>query len=286
MLMSESDKMQIKNRGIFLVQKGYRVSTDEYGVNFDNGRMKIDVFYERYENHQDILLKFPSRKGYYLHFFALRIEKMDLRNATPLQMLFAYMDYLERNYDNLMNEEYCEQCMEIVRQDMETLIEVPIYNNISTGEKEMNNKNIIETPEDKKKGNFWSWISLACFAGGFVADALMAVFMGVLNSITYNLTSTANAYEVANTASEALIAIAGCVSMLLAIAALVIMIYVRVKYPKNIFVKVLMWVYIVLFVMYVLFMVAMIIACGIACAACTEECQGLAMLTVERWMLC
>ena len=145
---------------------------------------------------------------------------------------------------------------------------------------------LIETPEDKKKGNFWSWISLACFAGGFVADALMAVFMGVLNSITYNLTSTANVSEMTNAASEAFIAIGGCVSILLAIAALVIMIYVRVKYPKNIFGKVLMWVYIVLFTMYIIFMAVVIIACGIACAACTEECQSLAMLAIERLMLC
>ena len=145
---------------------------------------------------------------------------------------------------------------------------------------------LIETPEDKKKGNFWSWISLACFAGGFVADALIAVFMGVLNSITYNLTSTANVSEMTNAASEAFIAIGGCVSILLAIAALVIMIYVRVKYPKNIFGKVLMWVYIVLFAMYIIFMAVVIIACGIACAACTEECQGLAMLAIERLMLC
>lgn len=145
---------------------------------------------------------------------------------------------------------------------------------------------LIETPEDKKKGNFWSWISLACFAGGFVADALIAVFMGVLNSITYNLTSTANVSEMTNAASEAFIAIGGCVSILLAIAALVIMIYVRVKYPKNIFGKVLMWVYIVLFAMYIIFMAVVIIACGIACAACTEECQSLAMLAIERLMLC
>ena len=145
---------------------------------------------------------------------------------------------------------------------------------------------LIETPEDKKKGNFWSWMSLACFAGGFVVDALMAVFMGVLNSITYNLTSTANVSEATNVASEAFIAIGGCVSILLAIAALVIMIYVRVKYPKNIFGKVLMWVYIVLFAMYIIFMAVVIIACGIACAACTEECQSLAMLAIERLMLC
>lgn len=146
--------------------------------------------------------------------------------------------------------------------------------------------NLIETPEDKKKGNFWSWMSLACFAGGFVVDAVMAVFMGVLNSITYNLTSTANAYEVTNAAYEAFIAIGGCVSMFLAIAALVIMIYVRVKYPKNVFGKVLMWVYIVLFALYIITMVAFIIACGMACAACTNECQSLAMLAIERLMLC
>lgn len=134
MLMSEMDKMRIKSRGVFLTRRGYRVSTGEYSVDFDNGQMKICVFYERYENHQDILIEFPNRKGYYLHFFALLIEKIDVRNTSPLQKLLAYMDYLERNYDNLMNQQYCEQCMDIVLQNMETLIKVPEYKNNSTGE--------------------------------------------------------------------------------------------------------------------------------------------------------
>lgn len=135
MLMSDMEKMQIKSRGVFLTRRGYRVSSDQYGVRFDNGVMRIDVFYERYENHQDILLKFPNRKSYYLHFFVLIIEKADLRGRTPIQVLLAYMDYLERNYDNLMKEEYCEQCMEYVRKNMETLIEVPIYNQNNVGDK-------------------------------------------------------------------------------------------------------------------------------------------------------
>ena len=118
MLMSETDKMQIKSRGRFLIKRGYRATTDQYGVEFDNGVMKISVFYERYENHQDILLKFPDRKSYYLHFFVLLIEKLDLRGTTPIQKLLAYMDYLERNYDNLMNREYCDKCMEIVHKEM------------------------------------------------------------------------------------------------------------------------------------------------------------------------
>ena len=85
MLMSEMDKMRIKSRGLFLTRRGYKVSTDSYGVDFDNGQMRICVFYERYKNHQDILIEFPNRKGYYLHFFALLIEKIDVRNTSPLQ---------------------------------------------------------------------------------------------------------------------------------------------------------------------------------------------------------
>lgn len=118
MLMSETDKMQIQSRGMFLTKRGYRATSNQYGVKFDNGVMKISVFYERYENHQDILLKFPDRKSYYLHFFVLLIEKMDLRGTTSIQKLLAYMDYLERNYDNLMNREYCDKCMEIVHKEM------------------------------------------------------------------------------------------------------------------------------------------------------------------------
>ena len=114
MLMSQTDKARIQSRGLFLTRKGYRVSTNPYGVDFDNGQMKICVFYERYDNHQDILLKFPNRKGYYLHWMVLVLEEPNTKNLAPIDLLLLYMDYLERNYDNLMNQEYCEQNMEKV----------------------------------------------------------------------------------------------------------------------------------------------------------------------------
>ncbi len=50
------------------------------------------------------------------------------------------------------------------------------------------------------------------------------------------------------------------------LAGLVLMIVARVKYPKNIFAKVLMWLYIATVIIYIVLMVAIIIACGIACA--------------------
>ena len=289
MLMSESDKMQIKNRGGFLIRKGYRVSTGEYSVTFDNGQMKIDVFYERYDNHQDILLKFPNRKSYYLHFFVYIVEKIELKGTTPLQKLLAYMDYLEKNYDNLMNEQYCERCMEYVRQNMETLVEVPIYKNESAGDKKMSNQgkqvNQIETPQDKKKANMWSWISLGCFVGKGIIELLLVFGSG----FAYAFIDAADDYDFADVItafSEAIYAIAACVSGVMFIASIVIMIYVRVKYPKNVFGKVLMWVYIVLISLYIITMAVVVIAIGIACAACIDECESIAMLAIERMMIC
>lgn len=286
MLMSESDKLQIKNRGMFLIRKGYRVSTGQYGVTFDNGQMQIDVFYERYDNHQDILLKFPNRKSYYLHFFVYIVEKIELKGTMPLQKLLIYMDYLEKNYDNLMNEQYCERCMEYVRQNMETLVEVPIYKNESTGEKKVSKQtNMIETPEDKKKGNMWSWISLGCFVGRIIVDAIMAFASGLVFSVI-GASGEFEFAEVATTFTEIIYAIGTCISGLLFIASIVMMIYVRVKYPKNVFGKVLMWVYIVLVSLYIITMAVCIIAIGIACVACLNECEELAMIAIESMMLC
>lgn len=59
------------------------------------------------------------------------------------------------------------------------------------------------------------------------------------------------------------------------IAGLVLMIYVRVKYPKNTFGKVLMILYIVAIALALIAIIVVIIACSIACGSCLEQCRGL-----------
>ena len=49
-----------------------------------------------------------------------------------------------------------------------------------------------------------------------------------------------------------------------------LMIYVRVKYPNNIFGKVLMWIYIALIVIGIIVLSVVIISCGIAFGACVN----------------
>ena len=78
----------------------------------------------------------------------------------------------------------------------------------------------------------------------------------------------------ASALSEICTNIFGTVSLLLMIAGLAIMIYVRVKYPKNVFGKVLMWLYIIvgiisiiIFIVYILFIIW---AC-VSCMSCINE---------------
>ena len=59
---------------------------------------------------------------------------------------------------------------------------------------------------------------------------------------------------------------------LLPLIGLIIMVFVRVKYPKNILGKVSMWLYIIFFVVTVVLLVAVIIACGVSFNACIEGC--------------
>lgn len=143
--------------------------------------------------------------------------------------------------------------------------------------------NQIETPEEKRLGNKWSLISLICFVGGFIISIGAVVVSGFFLTFTNESDELSS---ILTTVSEAVQLVGSGVSVLASIAALVVIIYVRVKYPKNIFGKVLMWVYIVLFILYIITMAVIIIACGIACAACTNECQKLASMAIESGMIC
>ncbi len=141
----------------------------------------------------------------------------------------------------------------------------------------------IETPEEKRLGNKWSWISLICAVGGFLVNMGSPVVLGVAGALSE---VSDEMYEELSVLSEVGLLICSGVAFLASVAALVIMIYVRVKYPLNIFGKVLMWVYIVVIALYIITMAVIIIACAIACGSCMNECQSLACITVERLMLC
>ena len=143
--------------------------------------------------------------------------------------------------------------------------------------------NQIETPEEKKKGNFWSLMSLICFVSRFIVNIVIMVLVSGAELMVEAYQDLNRITDMISTSSAI---IGGGIEILLSIATLVLIIYVRVKYPKNVFGKVLMWIYIVLFVMYVVIMAAMIIAIGIACGAFFDNCTKMGKIIIESRMLC
>ena len=114
------------------------------------------------------------------------------------------------------------------------------------------------SPEDNKKANMFCWISLGLFLTPFL---LAIVFEALKDAFDF--------YDVENAVN-----ILSGSSGLFYLGALVFMIIVRVKYPKNVFGKVLMWIYITITIISIIAVAVMIVACSIACNVCMEEIQG------------
>ena len=61
---------------------------------------------------------------------------------------------------------------------------------------------------------------------------------------------------------------------LMYVAGLVLMIYIRVKYPSNVFGKVLMWLHIIVAVIFVIMLIVAIVMCAVminGCMSCMDD---------------
>lgn len=113
--------------------------------------------------------------------------------------------------------------------------------------------------EDSRKANRLCILSLVC-----------VLFPGAIGFLgEWNVISTVN--EAVPGSMEILSNLMSWVSGIAFIAGIVLIIFVRVKYPQNIFGKVLMWVYIVAAIVIFAFIVLLILTCASACGAFETE---------------
>lgn len=128
--------------------------------------------------------------------------------------------------------------------------------------------NDMNAPEDERKANIFCIASLICVFLPRVLQFLGYLLFGTLlqqvgrESVLYDRISGA----------------LSAFGILFLIAGIVLVIYVRVKYPKNIFGKVLMWIYIVLAVLILIAFIVMLVACTLACSYLIVTCQGCASM--------
>lgn len=124
------------------------------------------------------------------------------------------------------------------------------------------------SPEDKKQADKLCIISMILMFAPMAVIFIKNIILGLLfdagkEEFYYNIASS---YVLGSILTFLM---AGC-----GIAALVLMILVRVKYPQSVFGKVLMWLYIALAILVVVFIAVTIIACGLAFISCVRNCPG------------
>lgn len=139
---------------------------------------------------------------------------------------------------------YCKNCGNVcsftdtVCKNCGNKLDVSFYaNNISQVKKE-----VVYTKEDNDKANLLSACSLLSFLLPFLLSFIFA--------------------------NTGLIEFVGNISVLLELVSFSLMIYVRIKYPKNIFGKVLMFLYIVVLILFIISIVVFLIACIDAISKC------------------
>ena len=124
----------------------------------------------------------------------------------------------------------------------------------------MNNRN------SDKKANILCWISLACLIVPFILSPILGkIVLSTSQTIVGGLFSF-------------LSSLIGFCFHIARILGVVLMIYVRIKYPKNVFGKVLMWIYIIVLVIIILFIIFIMVLCN-GCidgmSGCITECRGI-----------
>ena len=128
--------------------------------------------------------------------------------------------------------------------------------------------NDMNAPEDERKANIFCIASLICV---FLPRVLQFLGYLLFGTLLQQVGRESVLYDRISGALSAL-------GILFLIAGIVLVIYVRVKYPKNIFGKVLMWIYIVLAVLILIAFIVMLVACTLACSYLIVTCQGCASM--------
>ena len=128
--------------------------------------------------------------------------------------------------------------------------------------------NDMNNPDDERKANVFCIASLICV---FLPRVLQFLGYLLFGTLLQQVGRESVLYDRISGALSAL-------GILFLIVGIVLVIYVRVKYPKNIFGKVLMWIYIVLAVLILIAFIVMLVACTLACSYLIETCQGCASM--------
>ena len=139
----------------------------------------------------------------------------------------------------------------------------------------MDKEQKIETIEEKKKANRLCIISILLFVCPIIFKYIFYFIVSIYEQkiginiqydTYYNFDALDNISRIFTVINLSLNFI-GALSMM---SSFGVLIFIRVKYPLNIFAKVLMWLYISMFIVLTIFIIILIIACNVIIDGCVR----------------
>ena len=197
----------------------------------------------------------------YVHFYEIRgciCDNVDNRPVlvaprdTRLDLLTKYQFVLltdGRWVHFLTNDEYAHVMTGYPNRDV-TFCAAPQYTPMPSAPMQ-------ESEEDCRRGNLLAGIGL----GLFVLYLIISFGEWGIMEVLDNAERTKEAINLAEIVNGFL--------LLMPIASFVLMLITRIRYPKNVMGKVLMWVFIVSGILLALFIIAILVTC----VACLNECS-------------
>ena len=116
MKMSDSDRKKILEAGKFLEELGYEVEIGEYSVIYNNGIIRFDADFERYENVCDLDIKFVEQNKHFIigWIWVVRNGNQYITTGECADKIIMLMEYLKNNYEKVTDIEWCEESREMI----------------------------------------------------------------------------------------------------------------------------------------------------------------------------
>lgn len=117
MIISETDRVSIKQHAKFLEEKGYKIVWDDsHSIAFSNESVEFDVCYEPYGDTADVSVKFQQPRTIYSLDWITK-ERDSVRplssKSTPLERVLYFLKYIETHYDQISDFFFCSESMVI-----------------------------------------------------------------------------------------------------------------------------------------------------------------------------
>lgn len=117
LLISENDRIQIKESAFFLKRNDFSISEDEDTIIFTNGKIDIIVSYEKYETISSLYIRFNRQnKVFNIAWIAFVQDGLRSNSNNRLQTILFLMQYLYQHYNKIIEYSYCVESEKLIEQ--------------------------------------------------------------------------------------------------------------------------------------------------------------------------